>query len=114
MNNTKPTTRNEAATTFTGESNDWLKPQYIAAASSVVTGTIVMMGNGEVNAGGVVGCAAATAGAYLATKWLTEGLHMEEHVLGKAIGLVAGIDLGYALTAIGSGACSNNKAEGWV
>lgn len=89
----------------------WINAANVAACASLITGAVTMVGKDKVDLGGALGCVAGTAAAYLATKWVSESIGLEEHGLGKAMGLFIGIDLGYALTNLGSQMYNERNTE---
>lgn len=93
---------NEAPTSMKEKENDWFCAPNVAAIAAATTAVITMIGKDQVSVGSVVGAAAGVGSAYLGTKWLTEAMGIENHGLGKAFGLFVGIDLGYAMTNLGS------------
>lgn len=80
----------------------WMNAQNVAALAAAGTAAVTMLGRREVSVGAVAGAVAGVGAAYLGAKWLSEAMHINEHALGKALGLFVGIDVGYALTNLGS------------
>lgn len=88
--------------TMKEEVKNWINAPVVAAIAAVTTGAVTMIGKDNVSIGGVIGCAAGAGAAYLGTKWISETFGIQDSGIGKALGLFVGIDLGYALTNVGT------------
>jgi len=88
--------------TMVEKEKPWINAASVAALAAAGTAAVTMLGKREVSIGSVAGAVAGVGTAYLGTKWLSEAIGVEDHALGKAMGLFIGIDLGYALTNLGS------------
>lgn len=101
--------------TFTGKEDNWLKADVIAAIAATVTAGITIGGSDNVSGSALLGAAAGVGASYLATKWITECFGMQDNGLGKALGLVIGIDLGYGLTQVGINASKKtSEMNNWM
>lgn len=87
--------------TMVEKEKSWMNAPTVAALAAAGTAAVTMLGKRDLSIGAVVGAAAGVGTAYLGTKWLSEAIGVEDHALGKAMGLFVGIDLGYALTNLG-------------
>jgi len=90
------------AITMVEKEKPWINAASVAALAAAGTAAVTMLGKREVSIGSVAGAVAGVGTAYLGTKWLSEAIGVEDHALGKAMGLFIGIDMGYALTNLGS------------
>lgn len=104
-----------ATETFTGKEDNWLKADVVAAIAATVTAGITIGGSDNVSGSALLGAAAGVGASYLATKWITECFGMQDNGLGKALGLVIGIDLGYGLTQVGINASKKtSEMNNWM
>lgn len=103
-------------TSFTGIANEWMKPEIIAAVAATATAAITIGTVDNISGSSLLGAAAGVGASYLGTKWVTEAIGLQNNGLGKALGLIVGIDLGYGLTQVGINAHrkASDELNGWM